>query len=130
MNKVVDILKRYGLVVTNITAIFLLSKGLFGFISRTEADSDKLKNVIEKLDSIEERISKVSESVVSLGESIESNRNVYESFRRSYTNYLLNDERLTKDEFYRYMEGIPLEKKIIKDTLELKIRVTKKDHVK
>jgi len=65
---------------------------------RTEI-TNNIAEIAEKVDTLTARVEGQKVVVVSIQGKVDA-------LGRSYTQYLLNDQTLTKEEFYEYMDGI------------------------
>lgn len=99
-------------------ALIALIFGIFRFIQTSQANTVAIETFSERLIGLELAIAKQDSAFALLTESMCTQRDdiisiteALQNTQRSYTRHLMRDNTLTKEEFYRYMEGLDVQKK-------------------
>ena len=107
--------------------------GIFRFVETTKKSNNAIQEITVKVDSLYRRFDNVSTNSYRLDKSINelqidivNLRGAIDRTQKSYARYLIHDNTLTKEEFYKYMDGLTIENVKVKDSLDLKIKIRKK----
>jgi len=106
--------------------------GVFNFIHTTNDNNSAIQQVIVKVDSLSHKLDGVSMQGYRLGRSIQNLQldvvgvnTALDKTQKSYARYLMRDNTLTKEEFYKYMDGLTVGQVDWCDTLKTNIKIRK-----
>jgi len=126
--KVIAISKIASYITGTFAALGILW-GVFRFVNTTNENNCAVQDMSVKIDSLFQKFDGVATHSYRLGKGIDKLQldivKLSESLdktQKSYARYLMRDNTLTKEEFYKYMDGITVEKVDWRDTLKINIR--------
>ena len=129
--KVIAISKIASYITGTFAALGILW-GVFNFVNTTNENNCAVSEMSIKIDSLYQRFDGVATHSYRLGRSIGELQldivKLSESLdktQKSYARYLMRDNTLTKEEFYKYMDGLTVEKVDWRDTLKTNIKIRK-----
>jgi hypothetical protein len=129
--KVIAISKIASYITGTFAALGILW-GVFNFVNTTNENNCAVSEMSIKIDSLYNKLDGVAIHSYRLGRSIGELQidivQLSESLdktQKSYARYLMRDNTLTKEEFYKYMDGLTVEKVDWRDTLKTNIKIRK-----
>jgi hypothetical protein len=129
--KVIAISKIASYITGTFAALGILW-GVFRFVNTTNENNCAVQDMSVKIDSLYQRFDGVASQAYRLGFSIQELQlemieltGSLDKTQKSYARYLMRDNSLTKEEFYKYMDGLTIEKVSWQDTLKTSIKIRK-----
>lgn len=106
--------------------------GVFKFVNTVNENNCAVEEITVKIDSLYSKIDDISvqghrltRSISDLQSDIIDLKIALNNTQKSYSRYLMRDNTLTKEEFYKYMEGLTIEQVDWRDTLKTNIKIRK-----
>lgn len=85
--------------------------GAFKFINSSQETTGTVKDLAKRFDNVENSVKMVSDTLAAVGKKVDRQGRQLSGLKSSFTNYLLRDKTLTKDEFFEYMSTMQQSKK-------------------
>lgn len=112
MKRLVEISKIFAFIMGGAAVIGLLFGG-FRFIQAQQTNTESLKTITQEIVTVNSNIVAIKKAQYSTDSTLldlraeaSAQNTSLQSLRRTFTNYLLHDNTLTKEEFYEYMNEL------------------------
>lgn len=132
MSEKVIVISKITSYITGTFAALGILWGVFRFVNTTNENNCAVSEMSVKIDSLYQRFDGVASHSYRLGKSIQELQlemveltGSLDKTQKSYARYLMRDNSLTKEEFYKYMDGLTIEKVSWQDTLKTSIKIRK-----
>lgn len=112
MKRLIEISKIFAFIMSGAAVIGLLF-GVFKFVEGIQANTVALEDITRKVTTVDNNVKLVQKAqyttdstLLDLIDETTTQNESLQSLRRTFTNYLLHDNTLTKEEFYQYMSDL------------------------